>query len=319
MPQLDVSQWLEQLHTDGISLGMQELMYYRSKIAAFAKHKKTLPRTTVSGPLLSKVRGRGMEFDEVRHYQAGDDIRAIDWRVTARTGKAHTKLYREEKEKPVFIWVDLSLSQLFGSEFVFKSVQAAHLAAAIAWQAQHKGDRVGGLISNGWLHNEFKPAARQQGVLRLLHGLVDVSKDSLARWQKQASTPAEPMSESLKRLRQLVKPGSIIHVISDFHNADKSIIDGLQVLSKHNLVRCYGVYDPMEKALPQGHSIQPLAVSNGQQQVDIDLTNKRQTETYANAAQSHWQALEKSFANRQLLFTPVSSAQPIEVQWSDIS
>ncbi len=125
--------WLEKLHSDGLQPTMQELLYYRTRLPAIARHKRNLPAISQSGPLLSKTRGRGMEFDEVRHYQAGDDIRAIDWRVTARTGKPHTKLYREEKERPVFLVTDLALTQLFGSQLLFKSVQACPLTAALAW------------------------------------------------------------------------------------------------------------------------------------------------------------------------------------------
>ncbi|MDV6315529.1 DUF58 domain-containing protein [Idiomarina sp. HP20-50] len=319
MLKTDVDQWLKQLRCDGISLGIQELLYYRSKINAFARHHKSLPRSSQAGPLLSKSRGRGMEFDEVRHYQAGDDIRSIDWRVTARTGKAHTKLYREEKERPVFIWVDLPLTQFFGSQFLFKSVQACHLAAALAWQAQHKGDRIGGLIGNGWLHQELKPAARQKGVLTLFHSLMEIHKDSLSRWSQKQQQQQNTLDENLKRLRQLVKPGSTIYVISDFYGADEHLLDGLRVLSQHNSLRCFGLYDPMEHELPEGYSPHPLAITDGQQQIDINLADSHQRQHYHSAAAQRWETIQQAFRQRRLSFTPVSSAIPLEQQWTEIT
>lgn len=319
MLKTDVEQWLTRLRSDGISPGMAELLYYRSKINAFAKHHRSLPRAGQSGPLLSKARGRGMEFDEVRHYQPGDDIRSIDWRVTARTGKAHTKLYREEKEKPVFIWVDLPLTQLFGSQFVFKSVQACHLAAALAWQAQHRGDRIGGIVGNGWLHKELKPVARQKGVLRLCHALLEVHDNSLSHWRQQHQAPHNSLEENLKRLRQLVKPGSSLYVISDFHQATTKVLDGLKVLSRHNSLQCFNLYDPMEFELPQGHSAHPLALSDGQRELQLNLTNTQQQNAYCDAAKQQYQTLEQAFKKRQMTLTPVSSAVPIEQQWTQVT
>ncbi|MGM0429343.1 MAG: DUF58 domain-containing protein [Pseudomonadota bacterium] len=319
MLKAEVEQWLNQLHCDGVSPGIHELLYYRSKINAFARHHKSLPRSSQTGPLLSKSRGRGMEFDEVRHYQPGDDIRSIDWRVTARTGKAHTKLYREEKERPVFIWVDLPLTQFFGSQFIFKSVQACHLAAALAWQAQHKGDRIGGLVGNGWLHQELKPIARQKGVLRLCHALLEVHGDSFTRWKNKEQQKPNALEGNLKRLRQLVKPGSTIYVISDFYGASENFLDGLRVLSQHNSVRCFSVYDPMEHELPEGYSSHPLAITDGQQQINVNLANSQQRATYHQAAQKRWQNIQEAFRKRKLSLTAVSSALPLEQQWTEVT
>jgi uncharacterized protein (DUF58 family) len=111
-------------------------------------------------------KGRGMEFDEVRLYQPGDDVRSIDWKVTARTDKPHTKLFREERERPVFISVDNRPTMQFATRGVFKSVQAAKLAALIAWAAQRHGDRIGGQIFSSQSCYELKPQHGKHGVLR---------------------------------------------------------------------------------------------------------------------------------------------------------
>lgn len=169
----------------------------------------------LAGSYLAKTKGRGMEFDEARHYQPGDDIRAIDWRVTARTGKTHTKLFREEKERPVFVLTDLSSSMHFGTQLLFKSVQAAHLTALIAWSAQQRGDRIGGLVFNSVGHREYKPQTRHKAVLSLLHGVTTLHADNTANTSQDVS-----FSDACARLRRLARPGSMVFLLSDFQQMD---------------------------------------------------------------------------------------------------
>src|SRR4029077_9436130 len=115
-------------------------------------------RVAVSGGHLSPYKGRGVEFDESRLYQPGDDLRTIDWRVTARTGKPHTKVFREERNRPVFVWLDLRRPMLFATRGAYKGVRAAEIAALIAWSAVANGDRLGGLVFSEAEHHELRPA-----------------------------------------------------------------------------------------------------------------------------------------------------------------
>jgi len=119
--------------------------------------------------------GRGIDFEETRIYQPGDDIRTMDWRVTARTGKPHTKVYREERERPTFFLVDYNPSMFFGSKVAFKSVIAAKTAAILAWAAAREGNRVGGLVFSGNLLRTTPLKASSHGVLPLLKSLANVS------------------------------------------------------------------------------------------------------------------------------------------------
>jgi uncharacterized protein (DUF58 family) len=165
-----------------------------------------------------------MEFDEVRHYQTGDDIRAIDWRVTARTGKTHTKLFREELERPVLIATDLSASMHFGSQLLFKSVQAAHLASLVAWHAKNRGDRLGGIVFNQHEHLELKPRSRKEGVLHYLHALTAMHHTQhKSQYELQQNTVNEQITtnefnslneryfiENCARIRQIAKPGALV-------------------------------------------------------------------------------------------------------------
>ena len=148
---------LDELVSNGIELTIEELIRYQTKSSLINLAASKSLHGKMSGNYLARSKGRGMEFDEVRHYQNGDDIRAIDWRVTARTGKTHTKLFREEVERPVLIATDLSASMFFGTRLLFKSVQAAHVASLVAWHAKSRGDRIGGVVFNQHSHTELKP------------------------------------------------------------------------------------------------------------------------------------------------------------------
>ncbi|MBN8728006.1 MAG: DUF58 domain-containing protein [Xanthomonadales bacterium] len=161
-----------------------------------------------AGGLRSRWRGRGMDFRESRIYQPGDEIRHMDWRVTARSGKAHTKLFEEEREQALLLVMDFNPSMRFGSRVRFKNVQAARAAAFLAWTAGGAGDRVGALAFGGGVAGEVKPASGRRGVLGVLRALHDW--DAAAAPDRHGS-----LEEGLVRLRRLLRPGVRVVVVSD--------------------------------------------------------------------------------------------------------
>ncbi len=194
-----------------------------------------------SGGYLSRFKGRGMEFDEARLYQPGDDVRSIDWRVTARTDKPHTKIFREERERPIFISVDYRPTMAFATRGVFKSVQAAKLAALLAWAAQQHGDRIGGQIFSDKACLELKPQNGKHGVLRFFNALV---KPDFALGMEMT------LEHVLARLVQHAKPGSRVYMISDFRGLNDKTEIHLSKLAKHCDVVLIHVFDPLESRLP---------------------------------------------------------------------
>ncbi|RUO80636.1 DUF58 domain-containing protein [Idiomarina tyrosinivorans] len=312
--------WLTTLHSNGVELGIAELLYYQSKLPAFANKRKKIPRTVQAGTSLSKIRGRGMEFDEVRQYQPGDDIRAIDWRVTARTGQPHTKLYREEKERPVFVLTDFSPSQYFGSQLLFKSVQSAHLAAALAWLAQKRGDRVGGIVANVQSHRELKPMARQRGVLHYLHSLVDLHQQGLADWrQGQSGNHSQVLTEILQRVDRLARPGSQLLLISDFYDLNENTAERLRVLAKHYPIEAFWIIDPFEFELPHAVGLDPLAVTDGKRQRRIIAGDKQQQQRYKNYAAQRQQHVIQQLNQAGIPLHQVNSGLALEQQWREVS
>jgi len=235
---------------DGLGLVEPQLR----NLMALAGAARALPswarsiRTRHSGQFLSRVRGRGMEYDESRDYQPGDDIRRLDWRVTARTGRPHTKLFREERERPVFVCVDYRHGMFFGTRGVFKAVQAARLASLLAWRGHHSGDRVGGLVFGDHEHHELPPRRGQTAIVRLFSLLTT----SAATWRARALTaPGDaPLLDAVQRLRRLAKPGSLIFFISDFKDFDEEAGREFARLGAHCDLALLAVQDPLEMEFP---------------------------------------------------------------------
>lgn len=214
-------------------------------------------RSLLTGGERTRFRGRGIDFEEVRLYQPGDDIRTIDWRVTARTQVPHTKIFREERERPVFMVADQRSPMFFGSQRCFKSVLGAHICAILAWAALGNSDRVGGLVFGDTRQRDIRPRRSKHAVLELLHQLQDFN----AQLQSPvAPDHAVPLSEMLGDTRRLAKPGSAIFITSDFHDFNEACEQQLFELARHTDVTLIHLYDPLERQLVSNTS---LTISDG--------------------------------------------------------
>ena len=200
-----------------------------------------------AGGYRSPFKGRGMEFEESRRYQAGDDIRHMDWRVTARTGEPHTKLFREERERPVLLGMDFRPAMHFATRGAFKSVVACRLAALLAWRSAHQSDRVGGVLWSGASHRELRPKRGARGVLNLINALCDFAAGP-------GEAPGEPAGPGLEplatRLRRVAHPGSLVFLLSDFRGFNEPSRDLLAQTARHNALMLILVHDPIEVELP---------------------------------------------------------------------
>ena len=203
--------------------------------------------SAISGLHDSRFRGRGMDYQESRVYQAGDDIRNMDWLVTARTGVAHTKLFQEERERPIHIIMDSNSSMAFGTRKEFKSVTAAKAASLLAWAAVKNGDRVGVMSygKNG-IHHE-KPVGGKRGMMRLIAHLVQADAGKIKPLHQDKKTL---LQEALKRLRTIIRPGSLIIIISDFYHLGDEVKRHLVQLNKHNDLLALFITDDFEINTP---------------------------------------------------------------------
>ncbi len=241
-------------------------------------------RAQFNGQYLSAFKGRGMEFDESRPYQPGDDIRSMDWKVTARTGRAHSKVFREERERPVLLWVDYRSPMFFATRQHYKAVAAAKAASLIAWSAAHHGDRLGGLIFSADQHVELRPSRGKSASLHFIRQLAQHSA-----WDNtQSHALAQSATESLARLQRVSKPGSLIFLLSDFRDIDALAWSRISLMSRHSDLIMIGIDDPLEQTLPPAGIYR---VSNGEQSLDLNTYNTAQRQAYQQRYLQHQDAL----------------------------
>lgn len=272
---------------------LKQLMELRWAVKSIKLPKtKNISRPQTGGHL-SKFRGRGMEFSEVRVYQPGDDVRSIDWRVTARRQTPHTKLFNEERERPLLVLCDQSQSQFFGSQTSFKSVRAAEAASLFAWAALQHNDRVGGIVFSDHGHHEIKPARNRKNVMRLLN-LVNDFNNALSI---NIPSPGKrfTLDDALNECTRLTKPGTLIAIISDFIDLSAQSEKYLSKLAQHNELLFIHTFDPLENALPE-NGVYPL--SDGTETLILDTskqTLKKDFETLIHSRQNELKRLSGRF------------------------
>lgn len=246
-----------------------------------------------------------MAFAEVRAYQPGDDVRSIDWRVTARRGKPHTKLFQEERERPVLLAIDYRRPMFFATRGCYKAVQASKLGALLAWNALQQGDQVGAFLFSEDRHCELRPQLGKAGVLNLLRQMVaDPS------WQRPAHQPFEPrqrLALTLMRLRRVARPGSLIVLLSDFAQWDDEIEKQLSLLGRHNDLGLIFCYDPLEAELPPAGSYR---ISDGENDLTMSTLDRAGRERYQQRFNQHRNSIEQFCRKRRSLFLACATNQP---------
>jgi len=292
----DKNERSHQLAASGPYCELSQLMALRWAAKTIALPKAKRISRPQSGGHRSRFRGRGMEFSEVRAYQPGDDVRSIDWRVTARRQKPHTKLFNEERERPILIACDQSQSQFFGSQITFKSVRAAEVAALFAWTALGNNDRVGGLVFSERGHQEVKPARNRKSILRFLSAITEfnhalsIQETTQVGAQKSATTGTSDntkeftINDALIELSRLAKPGSLVVLVSDFRHVNTDTEKHLSSIAQHNELIFVRTLDPVEEHLPSA-GIYP--VSNGEETLVIDSRSSTTQQRYQQWVTQH--------------------------------
>ncbi|MBQ1784961.1 MAG: DUF58 domain-containing protein [Gammaproteobacteria bacterium] len=290
----------------GIAVHVDELVRLRPPLAIAGFAPAGPVRTHMFGNYRSGFRGRGMEFAESRIYQPGDDIRAIDWRLTARSGRTHTKLFHEERERPVMVLVDSRAMMRFGSRDCFKSVLAARAAALLGWVALDGGDRIGGLLlaANGL--RTLAPQRSRSQLLQLLQQLaLATQSDALA--SNQTSEPT--LAEALSRLNQLARPGSLLFVISDFHDLDGLAVTELRRLARRHTVTNLLVHDALELQAPaNGH----YQLSDGATVATFDGFDPKQRVAYRRPFAARQQLLQQLGQQQRMALLPLRTGDEVQ-------
>ena len=256
-----------------------------------------------TGAYVSHFKGRGMEFDESRPYQPGDDPRNIDWRVTARSTEAYTKLFREERERPVLIVTDLRSNMHFATQGCFKSVNAARAAALLAWAAHHRGDRLGGIVFGDTKHRELRPRLGRQAALHYVHQLVNHADWSTST--DQAVTDEEPpLTSAMSALRRVTHPGSLVIVISDFTGLSRNAQSYLSEVARHNEVLAVFLSDPLERQLPPPGRYRLVS---HEEEMAIDTYARGARSDYKHVFEERRQKMEKFCQRYGIHLMPMST------------
>ncbi|MBV1915189.1 MAG: DUF58 domain-containing protein [Pseudomonadales bacterium] len=271
-------------------------------------------RSTMAGQNRSKLFGRGLEFEESRIYQPGDDIGTIDWRVTARSQVTHTKVFHEEKDRPVFILLDQSQSMFFGSRYCFKSVKAAETAALLSWDSHNNGDRCGGVIFSDTAVSEFKPTRNRRYLLQWLKQIETANQQLKPAREipKPVSQKAETnhnVGTALAHTRQLMKTGSTLYLISDFAQFDGTDIQLLQGIAQHNQVEVFLIYDPLEAEIPQQGQ---YWVTDSSERSMLDGSNRKFRKQYQQQFEQRLEELREQLFKLKISLNELSTEESLQ-------
>jgi uncharacterized protein (DUF58 family) len=286
-----------------VTITLDELFQVKADAHGFS----FLPRQPVSSLLAgrhaSRLRGRGLAFEELRHYNPGDDVRTIDWKATARLRSTYVRVYSEERERPVLLVVDQRRPMFFGSRRAMKSVTAAEVAALGAWRVLNARDRVGGIVFNEAEIVDISPHRSQTQVMRMLHEVVRLNH---ALAEKAAPTGAVTLNHAIEAALRRAKHDHLVVLISDFDGADEETQRLATLIAAHNDMLAVAIYDPL------GASLQPqpgMVVEVGGARVALPL-DAGFPAAFQRAFTQRLDEWTEIFRALQVPVLPISTAEP---------
>ena len=250
----------------GVYVSFEDLLAleYRGRKVSFLPHQPV--HSLLSGRFASRMRGRGLNFEEIRDYRPGDDIRSIDWKVTARLQKPHIRVFNEERDREALLVVDQRLAMFFGSRRAMKSVTAAEAAALAAWRILGAGDRVGAIVFNDRELTEFRARRSRATVLQILMAVA--AHNCALGVDRRISTSTAMLNTALQQAQRRTLHDAAVVVISDFDGADDETRMMIGAMARHNDVVALLVHDPMQSDLPTSAR---MTVTNGELQIDLEV------------------------------------------------
>lgn len=288
---------------------LQSLACLHHQATGFSFLPKQPVHSILSGRHSSRLRGRGLNFEELRHYQTGDDIRTMDWKVTNRTKKPHVRVFTEEKERPVMMLVDQRISMFFGSEVKMKSVVAAELTALSAWRVLSVGDRVGSIIFNDSEIVETRPQRSRTAVMRILNNLL-LLNNKLG--MDYPYSPEEPqLNKVLKRAQQSCKHDHLVIIVSDMNGWNAETVKRIKQIGQHNDVLAALVFDPLEKHLPESDK---LVMSDGNMQLQVDAKKSNLKDRFHSAFESSVDELQAELNKHGIPVLPIDTVEGVAEQ-----
>jgi uncharacterized protein (DUF58 family) len=299
-----VTQPAEDIYTN-----LRALVRLRYGARGFSYLPRQSVRSLLSGRKRSRLRGRGLDFDELRHYRPGDDIRTMDWRVTNRTGKPHVRVYTEERDRPVIVVVDQRLPMFFGSQRKMKSVVAAEVAAITAWRVLAVGDRIGAILFNDQRSLEVKPTRNERKVMGWLGDLAGMN-NALSVTPGHDSNPAALIG-ALNLLERTVSHDYLVVLVSDFFGWNNAALKTIRRIGEHNDVICSLVFDPLERDISSANK---LVVSDGRYQLEIDAERHGLGEKFEASFTSSMAHVQGELKRHNIPVIPIDTVTPVTDQ-----
>jgi uncharacterized protein (DUF58 family) len=293
----------------GVYARLEDLVALQFRAKGFSFLPRQPVHSILAGRHASRLRGRGLNFEEIRRYLPGDDIRQIDWKVTMRTRKTHCRVYTEEKERCVLLIVDQRLSMFFGSVRNMKSVTAAEAAALAAWRVLAQKDRVGALVFNDTGIEEIRPHRSRARVMQILHTILE--QNHALTIQPGMRPNAGMLNEVLRRASRLATHDYLICVITDGAGDNEETSHLMTRLGQHNDVLVAFVHDPLEIELPDAG---PLIFSDGARQMECDTGKHALRQGYRDDFAKMRAAKRQYLLHRETPVIPLSTAESVSDQ-----
>ncbi|MCP4048628.1 MAG: DUF58 domain-containing protein [Gammaproteobacteria bacterium] len=298
--------------TSGVYVQLDDLVRLQHKASGFSFLPRQPVHSVLSGRHASKLRGRGLNFEELRDYLPGDDTRNIDWKVTARTRTPYVRVYTEEKDRSVWLLIDQRVHMFFGSQQRMKSVVAAELAAISAWRVLSVGDRVGALVFNDTEVSVIPPHRSRERVMQILKQVTE--KNQALSAAPDLKPEPEKLNEALKQVGILARHDCLVCLITDADGINAETRRYVTHLAEHNDVLAALIYDPLEKDMPPAGR---LRFTDGTGQLEADTSNKRLRADFQSEFEQKKDRLENSARQFSIPLIPLDTVRPVADQLRD--
>jgi uncharacterized protein (DUF58 family) len=295
--------------TPGAYANLEDLVQLKFSARNFSFLPRQPIHSLLAGRHASRLRGRGLNFEEMRRYLPGDDVRQIDWKATLRTRKTHVRVYTEERERSVLLLVDQRWTMFFGSVKNMKSVTAAEATALAAWRVIAQQDRIGALVFNDSRVAEIRPRRSQTTVTQILHEVLE-QNHALSLEAKLRANPAM-FNEALRRCARLATHDCLVCIISDGSGSDQESRHLLSRIAEHNDVLFVFIYDQLETDLP---TVGPLVFGDGSRQLEVNTDNRKLRESFRDTFAEHRAAGRRFLLQRETPVIPLNTATPVADQ-----
>lgn len=308
----DLDKQVNHKRDNGVYIQLDELVRLQHKASGFSFLPRQPVHSILSGRHASKLRGRGLNFEELRDYLPGDDTRNIDWKVTARTRTPYVRVYTEEKDRTVWLLVDQRVTMFFGSQQRMKSVVAAEVAAISAWRVLSVGDRVGALVFNDSEISVVPPHRSRERVMQILKQVV--KKNRQLRADADVKPDPNKLNEALKQVSTLARHDCLICLVTDGDGINGDTRKHISRISEHNDVLAALIYDPLEKDIPAAGR---LRFADNEGQLEADTSNRKLRSDFQAEFEKRLERIETASRRFSIPVIALDTNRPVPDQLRD--